>query len=85
MKIIIGHIHGTSNIKDATKVEKQEEGMYYFTVTKNNDGSYTVTNTYVPETTKLKVTKEWSENADQDGAHPTSVQVQLLKGDKYNY
>ena len=46
-----------------------------------SDG-YKVTNTHTPEETTVTVTKEWSDNNNQDGIRPTSVQVQLNKAGK---
>jgi hypothetical protein len=53
---------------------------YTSTVSKNNDGSFTVTNTEnttTPETTSVSVKKVWDDNNDQDGKRPDSIQVQL--------
>ena len=43
---------------------------------------YTITNTYTPETTSVKVTKVWEDNNNQDGIRPTSVNVSLLANDE---
>lgn len=39
---------------------------------------FILTNSYTPETTKVKVTKVWEDNNNQDGVRPTSITVQLL-------
>ncbi len=40
---------------------------------------YNVTNTYMPETTMVTVTKEWVDENDADGLRPTAIWVQLYK------
>ncbi|MCC8046346.1 MAG: Cna B-type domain-containing protein, partial [Clostridiales bacterium] len=42
---------------------------------------YIVTNTHIPETTEVKVTKVWSDADNQDGIRPTEVIVKLLAND----
>jgi len=39
---------------------------------------YTITNTYTPGLTSVKVTKVWNDNNNQDGIRPESVNVSLL-------
>ena len=48
------------------------------------DDNYDLTNTYTPGTTQVTVTKVWSDNDDQDGKRPTSIEVQL-KADGKDY
>ena len=38
----------------------------------------TITNTHIPETTDVTVTKVWNDADDQDGIRPTSITMQLL-------
>ena len=38
---------------------------------------FILTNSHTPETTKVKVTKVWEDNNNQDGKRPTSIEVQL--------
>ncbi len=78
-EVVEGLIGGLSTINE------KEEGKYYYTVSQNNDGSYTITNTYVPLTTNVTVTKAWSDNANQDGTKPRSIRVQLYKGGVAEY
>ncbi len=40
---------------------------------------YTITNTYVPETVSVQVTKKWNDNEDQDRVRPTSIVMNLYK------
>ena len=46
--------------------------------TKKIEGG-TITNTHVPETTSVKVTKIWNDSNNQDGIRPEEIAVQLLK------
>lgn len=39
-----------------------------------------ITNTFVPPTVDVQVTKSWQDNNNQDGIRPDSVTVKLLKG-----
>lgn len=57
-----------------------------YTITENPVSGYTshvdgynVKNSYSPETTSVKVTKEWGDAQNQDGVRPETVQVQLYK------
>ena len=51
--------------------------------TSNVDG-FTITNTHVPETTSVTVTKVWEDGDNQDGIRPESVEVQLYaNGEAY--
>ena len=51
--------------------------------TSNVDG-FTITNTHVPETTSVTVTKVWEDGDNQDGLRPESVEVQLYaNGEAY--
>ncbi len=43
------------------------------------ENSYTITNTHTPEVTSVNVNKVWSDNDNQDGVRPDSIQVQLVK------
>jgi len=40
---------------------------------------YNVTNTYMPETTMVTVTKKWVDNEDAEGLRPEAIWVQLYK------
>jgi hypothetical protein len=44
------------------------------------NGDVTITNSHTPATVSKTVTKAWSDNNDQDGIRPDSVQVQLYNG-----
>ena len=50
---------------------------YTSSVTDNEDGTFTITNSHTPETTSVSVTKSWADEDDQDGIRPDSVTVQL--------
>ncbi len=50
---------------------------YETSITKNDDGSYTITNTHTLNQTSLTVTKAWDDVDNQDGIRPTSITVQL--------
>lgn len=57
-----------------------------YTITENPVSGYTsyvdgynVKNSYSPETTSVRVTKEWDDAQNQDGVRPETVQVQLYK------
>ena len=56
--------------KDITLDEKENE---------TEPDSWTITNTHETEKTKVKVTKDWNDNNNQDGVRPDSVEVQLYK------
>ena len=43
------------------------------------ENSYTITNTYTPETTEITATKVWEDNNNQDGKRPPSVEFELYK------
>ena len=49
-------------------------------VVKNDDGTFTITITNIHEIykTTVTVTKEWSDNNNQDGKRPSSISVQLM-------
>ena len=57
--------------------EERVEG-YISSVAKNEDGSFTITNT---ETTSISVTKAWDDDNDRDKIRPDSVTVQLKIGE----
>ena len=44
----------------------------------NSTNDYTIINTHIPDTTEVKVNKEWLDNDDQDGIRPNSVTIELL-------
>ena len=39
-----------------------------------------ITNKHTPETTKVKVTKEWDDNSNQDGFRPKTITIKVLDG-----
>ena len=51
--------------------------------TSSGDGteanSYTITNSYTPDTTQITATKVWKDNNNQDGKRPPSVEFELYK------
>ena len=65
-----------------------------FTVDEQNVSGYeksidneklTITNSYTPETTKIKVTKVWDDASDQDGKRPESVKFTVTGSDDKTY
>ena len=50
---------------------------YTRTVTGNGVTGYTITNSYTPELTEIKVVKAWEDVDNKDGIRPESVQAQL--------
>ena len=76
------------------KVQKYMEGgkEVEFTVTEEAVEGYeatidglTITNSYTPETAKIKVTKIWDDNSDQDGKRPDSVTFTVTGSDGNTY
>ena len=68
---------------DGKEVGNNEKYDANYTTTYSAD-TFTITNTYIPELTEVTVTKEWSDNNDQDGKRPDSIKVQLYAGtEKY--
>ena len=49
------------------------------TVTSGQTTTATVTNTYVPQPTKVEAKKDWKDNNNEDGIRPESVTVTLYK------
>ncbi|BDD43488.1 Cna B-type domain-containing protein [Streptococcus ruminantium] len=60
-------------VKEVSKVEG-----YTTTVGTVENGNVTITNTYKPSTTSIKVNKVWKDKDNQDGLRPTSITVNLL-------
>jgi len=58
------------------------EKSFTYTVTTSGDmtDGYTITNTYTPEVTSVKVTKDWQDGNNQDGSRPDpeNVSVELV-------
>lgn len=52
-----------------------------YTSTLSNDG-LTVTNTYTPETTKVKGSKTWKDKDNQEGKRPEKIKVNFLANGK---
>ena len=59
-----------------TVTESPVDG-YGSDVEDNGDGSFTITNTYVPETTEIRVEKVWDDADDNDGKRPEEIEVTL--------
>ncbi len=60
----------------------EENGVptgYTSTTSGNVTTGFTITNTYTPGQTSIKVKKVWDDNNNQDGLRPPSVTVNLLK------
>ena len=50
----------------------------YTSSTGENGGTFTITNSYTPETVDIEGTKTWDDASDQDGKRPASITVNLL-------
>lgn len=48
----------------------------------NKETKFIITNTHVPDVTKISVKKVWDDNNDQDGIRPTTIKVQLYADGK---
>ena len=69
--------------KDLPKYEKGKEIIY--TIEEDSINKYTtkidkynITNTHIPETIEITVTKKWEDSNNQDGKRPDSIVVRLL-------
>ena len=65
-----------------TAEEKTVPAGYTAAITGNADGTFTITNSYTPETTEVSGTKTWKDADDQDGVRPDSIMVYLKNGEK---
>ena len=67
----------TYSVKETTSISG------YNTVVSSEDStngkSFTITNSYTPETTEITATKVWEDNNNQDGKRPPSVEFELYK------
>ena len=67
----------TYSVKETTSISG------YNTVVSSKDStngkSFTITNSYTPETTEITATKVWEDNNNQDGKRPPSVEFELYK------
>lgn len=67
-------------------VEEVEAPEHYGTPEYSKSGdTFIITNTYVPDETKVVVSKVWDDNADSDGVRPKSIKVKLLADGKDFY
>ena len=64
-----------------TVEELDVENGYNVTYNTETAGKVLITNTHTPEKTEYSVEKIWSDNNNQDGKRPTSIQIQLKAGD----
>ena len=64
-----------------TVEELDVENEYNVTYNTETTGKVLITNTHAPEKTEYSIEKIWSDNNNQDGKRPTSIQVQLKAGD----
>ena len=62
----------------AYTVQEDETTGYATEVTGQGGSEFTITNTHIPETIDIPVTKVWSDSNNQDGKRPTSITVKLL-------
>ena len=51
---------------------------YTVDITVNDDGTFVINNTHIPEVTEVNVTKVWTDNDNQDGVRPVNVTVELF-------
>lgn len=78
-----GYVSGASETLKNEEIpyEVRENAVEKYTteVTKdsNNSKAFTITNSYTPETTKIKVTKVWNDNSNQDNKRPNEITVKL--------
>ena len=78
-----GYVAGASeelkNVEIPYEVRETAVEEYTTEVTKdsNNSKAFIVTNSYTPETTKIKVTKVWNDNSNQDNKRPEKITVKL--------
>ena len=57
----------------------EEDGLFYnVAIADNEDGTFTITNTYEPETVEIEIVKVWDDAEDQDGIRPDHIDVKLL-------
>ena len=64
-----------------TAEEKAVPAGYMSVVTRNADGTFTITNSYTPETTEVSGTKIWKDAENQDRVRPDSIMVYLKNGE----
>ena len=62
----------------AKEVEGSVPDVYTVSYTET-DAGMTITNKYVPATTKLTVEKTWDDNSDEAGVRPSNATIQLYK------
>ena len=78
-----GYVSGASeeleNVEIPYEIRETAVENYTTDVNKdpNNSKAFTVTNSYTPETTKIKVTKVWNDNRNQDNRRPGEITVKL--------
>ena len=54
----------------------EEDGLFYnVAIADNEDGTFTITNTYEPETVEIEIVKVWDDAEDQDGIRPDHIDV----------
>ena len=72
-----------SPIQYTVKETKIPSG-YEVTIDGKNQGNILITNTHIPETTKVVGQKSWVDGNNQDGLRPEQIEVHLLKnGQEY--
>lgn len=63
------------------KITEDSLGRYFYQDIKNEGNVWTITNSYVPVYTSVSVNKVWVDDDNAAGARPTSINVEILKGD----
>lgn len=66
---------------DYTVKEMSVEGYTPSEITGDADKGFKVTNTHIPATIDIPVTKEWRDNNDQDGVRPDSIWIYVCAND----
>ncbi|PNZ73193.1 Cna B-type domain-containing protein, partial [Mammaliicoccus stepanovicii] len=71
-------LDSNDNVIDYKVEEINTTGGYESSISKVNDNSFAITNTYKPESTKVSGEKVWKDHDNQDGKRPEKVTVNLL-------
>lgn len=71
-------IYAIEEVQDQYATNEDDENPYTCSITGNMTDGFVVTNTHIPETTSITVSKVWDDEDDQDGIRPDTVTVNLL-------
>ena len=67
----------TETLPEGSVYTKAGDEVEVTATTEEVSGTIEITNTHTPETIKVKVSKVWEDNDNQDGIRPSSVEVKL--------